>query len=328
MSGGGDKLPKIPKEVLWRVSRRRLSRDNAHHLAPFIDWLQAYTDVSLSTSHTYATAIWGAHVATGGKLAESLKLNAAQSTKVTLRAALKQWALYTKDDTLLAYLASHEAGRELKNKHTTRAPRARTPLDPPTVDRFLERIQQARDDGEPWIWPVLSIMIKLGLRARSDVTWIAYRQVTEACEVGSDEWHIWTKGSKLRTLPTEPVREELMRLANWPSEWKVVADIISPRSPAKGRHTAAYDRIRAVLGHLAYLVGVEPELVHTHAFRHAAALRLYEITGHDIEAVRQLLGHGSITTTQQYIGADRTKKIGSAVSRAYAPTKDEKEKPQ
>jgi integrase len=321
-------LPKVPKEVLQRVSRRRLARDNAIHLGPFINWLQENTDVSLSTSHTYASAIWSAHVATGGKLAEALKTPAAQATKITLRAALKQWALFSKDDALLAYLASHDAGRELKNKHTTRAPRARPALDPATVDEFLSRIQQARGDGEPWIWPILSIMIKLGLRARSDVTWVAYRQVTEACEVGSDEWHIWSKGSKLRTLPTEPVREELLMLANWPTEWKVAADIISPRSPFKGRHTAAYDRIRAVLGHLAYLVGVEPELVHTHAFRHAAALRLYEITGHDIEAVRQLLGHGSITTTQKYIGADRTKKIGASISRAYAPHEGkEKEKP-
>ena len=42
------------------------------------------------------------------------------------------------------------------------------------------------------------------------------------------------------------------------------------------------------------------KLVHPHALRHRYATRAYHAT-HDIDAVRVLLGHSSVATTQVYV---------------------------
>lgn len=47
------------------------------------------------------------------------------------------------------------------------------------------------------------------------------------------------------------------------------------------------------------------ENISTHSFRKFAACQIYENSGRDIEATREFLQHGSVTTTQRYIKRSR-----------------------
>ena len=58
---------------------------------------------------------------------------------------------------------------------------------------------------------------------------------------------------------------------------------------------AVWKQLRSATDYLGY------EDVSSHSFRKSASMRIYESTGHDIEAVREFLQHSSVTTTQSYI---------------------------
>lgn len=46
---------------------------------------------------------------------------------------------------------------------------------------------------------------------------------------------------------------------------------------------------------------LELERVGTHSFRKLFSIRLYEVSGHDTELVREILQHSSLETTQRYL---------------------------
>ena len=46
--------------------------------------------------------------------------------------------------------------------------------------------------------------------------------------------------------------------------------------------------------------GIEAKVISPHTLRHTFAVRALR-AGHDVEAVRRLLGHASIATTQRYV---------------------------
>lgn len=291
-------------------------------LVEFERWLLDNTAVSPSTAKVYAQSIGNCLRATGGHLRRALARELAESTKIALHSALTHWAQFTGDEELGAWLVSPGAKRSLHDKRNTRARQVRRPLDPGDVDRVLVQLDALRgapaDVAAPWIWPVVRLEIVLGLRARSDVTWIRRRDIVEALERGATAWSLWSKGDKQRSLPVAPVRTELWILAGWEG-WDCVADLIAPdAAEGERRHIVAYDRLQYTLKVLGARAGLDPWQIYSHRFRHSAALRLYEASGHNIIAVQQLLGHANLETTKRYLQADNTREIGETLAAAYA----------
>lgn len=61
-----------------------------------------------------------------------------------------------------------------------------------------------------------------------------------------------------------------------------------------------FTNVRRSMKEIAKRYGVDPGLVHPHEFRHFFAKRYYDKT-HDIQKLKELLGHASINTTTRYL---------------------------
>ena len=107
-----------------------------------------------------------------------------------------------------------------------------------------------------------------------------------------DRWRlsiVEQKTGKARwfTVP-DPVRANIV---DYCYEYK-----IGSRDPIVGiKRRSVQDALKKVTNFL------ELERVGTHSFRKFFATRIYEASGHDTELVREILQHGSLSTTQRYL---------------------------
>lgn len=65
--------------------------------------------------------------------------------------------------------------------------------------------------------------------------------------------------------------------------------------------------IRAIqlkLKNIAKYLGEDYKDISTHSFRKCAGMRIYRLSGNDIELTRKFLNHSSINTTQRYLGVN------------------------
>lgn len=65
--------------------------------------------------------------------------------------------------------------------------------------------------------------------------------------------------------------------------------------------------IRAIqykLENIAKYLGEEYKDISTHSFRKCAGMRIYRLSGNDIELTRKFLNHSSVSTTQRYLGVN------------------------
>lgn len=65
--------------------------------------------------------------------------------------------------------------------------------------------------------------------------------------------------------------------------------------------------IRAIqykLKNVANYLGNDYKNISTHSFRKCAGMRIYRLSGNDIELTRKFLNHSSVSTTQRYLGVN------------------------
>ena len=63
-------------------------------------------------------------------------------------------------------------------------------------------------------------------------------------------------------------------------------------------------------------LGEDYKDISTHSFRKCAGMRIYRLSGNDIELTRKFLNHSSINTTQRYLGVD-TEEINKLLVNNY-----------
>jgi integrase len=244
-----------------------------------------------------------------------LQRHLSNATRHTYQAALRHWADFAEDKALGERLRSKELRRTMKdNRRAEHAKRDRhvvRPFSPEEERRIYTTLQRWREDADRpvWQWPAMSMMFMLGLRAGVDLAYLARRDVEAALRSGI-ELVIVTKGAKERAVPAILVLDELRTLYELEG-WEILADlIVSGRAPDSPRKVAnAYEHLRLCVKKLADEVGIPPEEMHPHRFRHSAANRLYEATK-DVKKVQEFLGHESLNTTLGYLKKNRTAEIG------------------
>jgi integrase len=285
------------------TKHKKLPEKVKKQLLEFESWLQdaGYTD---GTAHSYTKCV--AACQRRKSILAPLHDEVAASTRVIKWTALKQWAKFTKDTKLLEELESGAMKRLMKKKGS-KPRKIVQPLSPEEWQAFkdaLESIKKADlEDGLKWIWPVLSLFCRLGLRAGVDLCGIDRSSAEAALKTGQLE--ISSKGDRVRVLPAKLVSEELELLLSL-GKWKTLADLISPGAKPESKQRAAYSQISKMLKSIAKSAGMDPKLVHSHRFRHTIAVELYKKSGHNLVLVQKFLGHALLATTQGYLeGSDQ-----------------------
>jgi site-specific recombinase XerD len=269
-------------------------------LEEFRTWLTEEQGLGRRTADTYRRCVQ-ASLRRKSILSVVNDVSASKSTRTLYRSALVQWSEFLGNSELAERIKSKKISKSIK-RDGKRIPKRVRPIPQEQMRKFIQVLDSLRgaDGIEAWVWPGLSLFRKLALRAGIDLCQIQRDAVIEALETGSLQ--IYTKGDRIREVPTGQVQEELMSLLDL-GEWGIVAELISPRAHPNTRMEAAYKRITYWLKAIAEASGMDPTAVHSHRFRHSRAMEVYRKTK-DIRIVQKLLGHASISTTQHYLQID------------------------
>jgi len=236
----------------------------------------------------------------------------AASTRKSARAAIKQWAKFQKDTDLINELDSIRIVKMVKK--SDKPSRVSRPLDATESAALINMINSLEGQKPWWIWPCLSLLVKLGLRVRVDLIEMSRNRVVAALK--SDVLEIQTKGGKSRRLPANFVENELKTLLTVDKSWNTVADIISPKTPINDRSAAAYRKVYRALRVISEGAGIDPSTIYPHRLRHTAADKLWKKTG-DLLKVKEFLGHNQVTTTERYLQGERIDEIGKDLEDIY-----------
>jgi integrase/recombinase XerD len=175
-----------------------------------------------------------------------------------------------------------------------------------TEDEIFLLIQQARENNKR-LYVLLEVLYATGMRV-SELVGLPLGAFVP------DERHllILGKGGRERIVPLNDYAIEALE------QWKQIRENDLPYNrkskwlfPSKSRlgHLTR-DTFFKELKKLALLVGLNPDKVSPHVFRHSFASHLVAHDA-DLRSVQQMLGHSDISTTQIYthILPDRLKKI-------------------
>lgn len=306
----------VPLDLML-ACRQSIAKACKESSREFVRFMIEDAALSKTSAETYANYVWHALLTTGGNPVDALRRRDLQmTTKHAIRAAIRQYALFTRRSELLAELSGLKVKKLLRDREAP-TKKSLPQLSEEEVGRILAAIDADRGNPRwPWAWPVLRITIKLGLRAGADAPWIQREAVIHAVKTGGP-LIIWSKRLKQRGLPSKVVFDELEMLSHWPGAWNYLADIVAPATPAENRPASAYAHINAKLKEYAAIAGLDPTEIRSHRFRKAAALRLYESTK-DIMLVAAFLGHSSIETTQIYLASNRFVEMDEKLQEIYS----------
>lgn len=82
--------------------------------------------------------------------------------------------------------------------------------------------------------------------------------------------------------------------------------------------------IQYKLKNIANYLGDDYKDISTHSFRKCAGMRMYRLSGNDIELTRKFLNHSSVSTTQRYLGVNDDE-INKILTSSYKIPYKEKE---
>lgn len=108
-------------------------------------------------------------------------------------------------------------------------------------------------------------------------------------------------GSNIRLIEEKTNKEQFREISTQTIELLsdyIIDQNISPRDPIISRCTVrnVQKNLKIITKHLGY------ENISTHSFRKYFGTAVYKDSGYDIELVRRILNHSSVTTTQKYLG--------------------------
>lgn len=219
-------------------------------------------------------------------------------------------------------------------KADERKPRPLDGWDEDTIARLLSSLAAGcRGGRDPW--PELDVaivatLLSTGVR-RSEL--LAMDLSAVEGQRGQQVIRVIGKGAKPRTIPVEPELDELLgsyletRKARFPS-WKPKADdpmFVSPRAKDEATAKRGGDRMTNMQLHwlldqslkTAGLANRRHRGSMAHAFRHTYGTSL-AADGAPVAAIRKLMGHSSINTSQGYIDSlAREERRVAARNRVY-----------
>lgn len=178
----------------------------------------------------------------------------------------------------------------------------RLPRIPETVRNVLDEEQAARVLSRaetPWERCALALLLGTGIR-RGEL--VAIR--VEDLDLERSELLVRGKGGRHRTVPLAPgVLKEVETYLECRYPQRQATDLLLQNRLNRrlnGRLVAE------MLRRIVYRAGITRKIT-PHCLRHTFATQLIR-NGVDVETVRELLGHASLSTTQQYVHSDAARK--------------------
>jgi integrase/recombinase XerD len=220
----------------------------------------------------------------------------APKTKRTNLAALRAWAKYTKDTSLLETLD------DLKLPPPERIHEKR----PLTLDEWDGVI--AAVDELPFKEAEAAALMMICMRGFrvGDVCRLTKRAVREGVRTGLLNYR--GKSGRQIEWTVAPFREHLDWFAAQKG-WRHAYDLIMPRSAERLRYKAARLRLYRLFGRLAEAAGIPPSELTPHRLRRTYAVHFLDGVGGDLEKLRQHMGWASIATAAQYVDHSRREEL-------------------
>ncbi len=180
------------------------------------------------------------------------------------------------------------------------------PLD---LQEWQRLYNEAKNHLEQPYKAILCAMLKTGLRV-GDIGNIRREWIIEAKSNGAEVIILQPKGGKFRHYPWAWLKDYLEPLLKEEKgkggAWEVVYDLVGHKHKAK----AIYDTLKRV----AVEAGLDATRIHPHLIRKTVATQILDATG-DIDEVKKMLGHASITTTQIYVRNLNVKKMDETMKK-------------
>lgn len=245
---------------------------------------------SRDTAALYVTNISMCAADPDGLTNRLISRDLAPNTLRTNIAALRAWALFTKDEQLRQRLADMRLppARRLRDK---------SPLQLEELRRVLRQVQN--DESAANSEPKRQVVLIMGLRGMrsGDILRMKRSEVKRAVDTGKLTYE--GKGRKRLEFDATPILEPLKVLLTY-TGWERVRDLVSDSDNPKVASVAIWRASRR----MAKKAGIDE--MNPHRFRHTFATRYLERLAGDPNAIVKLqrfMGWESMTTAARYVDA-------------------------
>jgi len=302
-----------PDNKLLNKLLKEFHDNGAEALKDFEKWLVKHDGCTEAKARTHRKWIWTCLVLTHDDASNTSDLalilgntSYSHSSMISLKAALKRWAMYTQDANLLTTLHLHHQAKRYKQfKRATQNPDKYVPYtDEEWKDLLKAQNKWNQDPRYPWAWAVLGLLIKTGMIIRSELVFVTRDAIVTALK--TDALRVWNTSKHGRVIPTNLIKPELEALVAFPANWDRLADLIAPaKLPNKRDATATY-KVSALAKEMFDVAGIvfDGKSVRLRYIRlkFTASVKLWNAT-ENLIAVSNFLGHRNLTQTRAWLGS-------------------------
>ena len=223
-------------------------------LNDFDAWLRKYGR-SEGTATQYVMNVRRAYEV-GGPMERLVDTDLSPKYLQLIKASLKTWAEFCKDDELLSELKRVKLPSAIRRKEST-------PLTEEEWRNLRTEIEEASYLKEP-MRGELGLLACRGFR-RGDVLRLKRKEVTNALRKGVLDYE--GKGRKRLTFTVAPYWRGYLKIFADYKDWERVEDLISPRSKPEKRRESAGKAVARALDKCSARVGLAPEDMPPHLLR-------------------------------------------------------------
>jgi len=253
-------------------------------------WLRKYGR-SASTANEYALNVRRAYEQ-GGPFERLTNTDLSPKYLQLIKAALKSWAEFNEDESLIKELRKVRLPAALRMKDEV-------PLTQEEWKALRGEINTATYLKEP-VRAELGLLACRGIRCNGALR-VKRTEVIEALRKGVLDYEC--KGRKRLKASVAPSWREYLEILADHKDWERAEDLVCPRSPpGKQRHASSAKKLARSLNRCGSEIGLNVDDLHPHLLRHTYATLYYEKC-RDPKKLLDHMGWSDIKIAMNYVGS-------------------------